>query len=157
MDQREEKRKKERDRKAAYRSKKRDAQQDKRDSFKDVPRDCPKDVPRDSPTQNGTVPPLPDLTQPNQTKQNREGGTCPARPRSVAEVDEYAKSIGSTVPAQDWWDYYEARGWMAGKGPMRDWKAAFRSSQKWERWKQDGDSSASNYYDDGSVMGVDTF
>jgi len=145
MDQREEKRKKERDRKAAYRAKKRDAQQDKRDG--------PKDVPRDSPAKNGTVPPLPDQTLPDQTLpdqtgQDREGQSCPARPRSVAEVAEYAREIGSTVSPQDWWDYCAARGWRAGNGPMRDWKAAFRSSQGWERWKQGESGSAANWDDE---------
>ncbi len=60
MDQREEWRKKERDRKAAYRAKKRIEGADNQD--------CPVNVPRDSPAQNGTVPPLPNLTVPYQTK-----------------------------------------------------------------------------------------
>jgi len=157
IEQRDDKRKKDRDRQARHRAKK--AAEANANAKKNVTND---NVTRDKSVSHADVTALPDQTRQDQTRQDqtkpdREGQDCPARPQSVAEVAEYAKSIGSTVPAQDWWDYCEARGWRAGNGPIRDWKAAFRSSQKWERWKQDGDSSASNYYDDGSVMGVDTF
>lgn len=67
MDQREERRKKERDRKAQYRAKKRAEREDKPDE--DIPdgRDSPAPVPWDSPPKSGTVPPLPNLTVPDQT------------------------------------------------------------------------------------------
>ena len=31
-------------------------------------------------------------------------------------------------------DFYQARGWMVGKAPMRDWRAACRNAESWERW-----------------------
>ena len=31
-------------------------------------------------------------------------------------------------------DFYAAKGWLVGKVPMRDWKAACRNAEKWERW-----------------------
>lgn len=42
------------------------------------------------------------------------------------EVAAYAASIGKQVDAQRFCDYYESKGWMVGKNPMKDWKAAVR-------------------------------
>lgn len=68
MDQREERRKKERDRKAQYRAKKRAEKEDKPDEDMPDLQDSPEHVPRDSPVDDGTVPPLPNLTKPNPTR-----------------------------------------------------------------------------------------
>ena len=35
---------------------------------------------------------------------------------------------------QRFYDYYASKGWMVGKTPMKDWKAACRNAEKWERW-----------------------
>lgn len=51
-------------------------------------------------------------------------------PPSVEEVQAYCKARNNSVDAQKFVDYYAARGWMAGKVKMRDWKAAVRT---WER------------------------
>ena len=72
---------------------------------------------------------------------NREGGAAkrPARPRflppTVEQVAEYVKLRGSKVDPQGFVDFYEAKGWMIGKTPMKDWKAACRNAESWERWK----------------------
>ena len=50
-------------------------------------------------------------------------------PPTVEEVKAYAKEKGwteSTFPSERFVDYYESKGWMVGKTPMRDWKAAAR-------------------------------
>lgn len=48
-----------------------------------------------------------------------------ARPKSVEEVAEYMTSRGMDRGlAQKWWDYYDARGWMMGKSPMKRWRSA---------------------------------
>lgn len=46
------------------------------------------------------------------------------------EVNEYAKSIGFELQGDQFFDHYEARGWMIGKNKMKDWKAAVRT---WKR------------------------
>ena len=46
------------------------------------------------------------------------------------EVNEYAKSIGFELVGDQFFDHYEARGWMIGKNKMKDWKAAVRT---WKR------------------------
>ena len=42
---------------------------------------------------------------------------------------------GSRVDPQGFVDFYESKGWMIGKTPMKDWKAACRNAEHWERWK----------------------
>ena len=32
--------------------------------------------------------------------------------------------------AQYFWDYQSSRGWLIGKAPMKDWKAAIRTFEK---------------------------
>lgn len=64
----------------------------------------------------------------------------PTRPRflppTVEQVAEYVKQRGSRVDPQGFIDFYEAKGWLIGKTPMRDWKAACRNAESWERWNK---------------------
>lgn len=59
-------------------------------------------------------------------------GEKPTRfvPPSVDEVRAYCTERGNGVDAERFVDYYTARGWLAGKSKMKDWKAAVRT---WER------------------------
>ena len=46
---------------------------------------------------------------------------------TVDEVEAYAKEKGyANFSAQRFVDYYESKGWVVGKSPMKDWKAAVR-------------------------------
>jgi len=66
----------------------------------------------------------------------KDDSVSASRPSSVAEVEAYARSIGSPVSAQAWWDYCQGQDWKIRGEPILDWKAAFRSCQDWKRWKQ---------------------
>ena len=57
-------------------------------------------------------------------------------PPTVEEVADYVRSIGSPVDPQGFVDFYEARGWMTGKTPIVNWKAACRNAANWERWQK---------------------
>jgi hypothetical protein len=46
------------------------------------------------------------------------------------EVTEYALSIGFKLDGEAFCDFYEAKGWMIGKSPMKVWRAAVRT---WKR------------------------
>ena len=54
------------------------------------------------------------------------------------EVNEYAKSIGFELQGDQFFDHYEARGWMIGKNKMKDWKAAVRT------WKRNSSTFTTN-------------
>mgnify|MGYP001576705570 CR=1 FL=1 len=43
-----------------------------------------------------------------------------------AEVLNYALSLGYRINGQRFCDFYEQKGWVVGKSPMRSWRAAVR-------------------------------
>lgn len=49
---------------------------------------------------------------------------------TVEEVAEYVKSINGTTDPIKFVNYYESNGWMVGKHPMKNWKAAVNT---WEQ------------------------
>ena len=55
-------------------------------------------------------------------------------PPTLEQVAEYVKQRGSKVDPQGFIDFYAAKGWTIGKTPMKDWKAACRNAEHWERW-----------------------
>lgn len=63
------------------------------------------------------------------------------KPRAE-QVREYAQSIGFPLDGQTFVDFYESKGWLVGKNPMKDWRAAVRT------WKQRGASSNQQPADD---------
>jgi biotin operon repressor len=63
------------------------------------------------------------------TKRER---ASPFNPPSFSEVSEYSKSISFQLDAQQFIDFYTAKGWMIGKNRMKDWRAAVRTWQKRE-------------------------
>lgn len=71
----------------------------------------------------------------------REAGACgPATdppqkakrftPPSLDEVKAYCQERGNRIDAQRFMDHYTSNGWLVGKSPMKDWRAAVRT---WER------------------------
>ena len=59
-------------------------------------------------------------------------------PPTLAEVQSYVAERHSPVDPQGFIDYCASKGWMVGKTPMKDWKAACRNAENWERWQQKG-------------------
>lgn len=51
-------------------------------------------------------------------------------PPTLDEVQAYIAERGSSVDAQRFIDFYASKGWMVGKNPMKDWKAAVRTWEK---------------------------
>jgi hypothetical protein len=48
-------------------------------------------------------------------------------------VEKYALSIGFRINGEQFCNYYESKGWLIGKSPMKSWEAAVRT------WKQRAD------------------
>lgn len=51
-------------------------------------------------------------------------------PPSVEQVRAYCRERGNGIDPETFVDYYAARGWMVGRSPMKDWRAAIRT---WEQ------------------------
>lgn len=60
-------------------------------------------------------------------------------PPTLAEVQSYVAERHSPVDPQEFIDFYESKGWMVGKTHMKNWKAACRNAEKWERWAKAAD------------------
>lgn len=43
------------------------------------------------------------------------------------EATDYALSIGFKLRGEHFCDYYESKGWLVGKSPMKNWQAAVRT------------------------------
>ena len=54
---------------------------------------------------------------------------------TVEQVRTYCQERHNNVDAQQFVDFYEAKGWKIGQTPMKDWKAAVRTWEKRERDK----------------------
>lgn len=72
-----------------------------------------------------------------------EGAAKPPRtrfvPPSVEEVRAYCKEKGYGIDPERFVDYYQANGWVQGKGkPIKDWKACVRTWANSEGGKQNG-------------------
>lgn len=69
--------------------------------------------------------------KPSETKKPSERASVKrfVRP-TVDEVRAYCRERNNSVDAERFVDYYESKGWLVGKTPMKDWRAAVRT---WER------------------------
>ena len=57
---------------------------------------------------------------------------------TVEEVKAYCAERKNNVNADKFIDFYESKGWLIGKNPMKDWKACVRT------WEKGGNSSPPN-------------
>lgn len=57
---------------------------------------------------------------------------------SISQIKDYCKERNNGIDAERFFDYYEAKGWLVGKSPMKDWKAAVRN---WENRTTSQDNS----------------
>ena len=49
---------------------------------------------------------------------------------TVDEIADYCSERNNKVDPQRFYDYYESNGWVIGKVPMKNWKAAVRTWEK---------------------------
>lgn len=63
------------------------------------------------------------------TLKNKKRGKTFVKP-NISEIEAYCKERGNNVDAVRFFDSYESKGWIIGKTPMKDWKAAVRTWEK---------------------------
>ena len=49
---------------------------------------------------------------------------------TIEEVAAYCRERGNTIDPEAFIDHYESSGWIVGRSPMKDWKAAVRTWEK---------------------------
>jgi hypothetical protein len=60
---------------------------------------------------------------------------------TIEEIEQYAAEKNLTVDANRFFDFYESKGWLVGKSPMKDWRAALRNWAK----NNTGEKTGLNY------------
>ena len=56
-------------------------------------------------------------------------------PPSIDEVKSYVLEKGYQVDAEQFFDFYQSKGWYVGKNKMKDWRAAVRNRERTEKGK----------------------
>lgn len=46
---------------------------------------------------------------------------------TIEEIENYIKELGVVLDANNFYDYYESKGWIIGKTTMKNWKACVRT------------------------------
>ena len=49
---------------------------------------------------------------------------------TIEQIRAYCKEAGKNIDPEAFFDFYEAKGWVVGRAPMKDWKAAVRNWAK---------------------------
>lgn len=96
------------------------------------PQENPKETPNENVNVNDNV---------NDLKENTKRKVF-AKP-TVEEVKAYCVERKNNVDANKFIDFYESKGWLIGKNPMKDWKACVRT---WEKTSNNSPPKASNAY-----------
>jgi hypothetical protein len=52
---------------------------------------------------------------------------------NLEDIRQYCISRGNQVDPEQFFNFYESKGWMVGKTPMKDWRAAVRTWEKREK------------------------
>ena len=70
---------------------------------------------------------------------------------TIKDIEKYIKEKDMHFEAERFFDYYESKGWMVGKSPMKDWKAACRTweSQRKHEFKEEQTEESGIVYPDG--------
>lgn len=58
---------------------------------------------------------------------------------SLKEIQEYCRERRNSVNAENFFDFYESKGWLVGQSKMKDWRACVRT---WEKKTQSAVVSA---------------
>lgn len=63
----------------------------------------------------------------------KRGGRSPFQKPSLEEVAAYCRERGNNIDPEAFIAHYDSNGWMVGRNPMRDWRAAVRTWEKSEK------------------------
>ena len=63
---------------------------------------------------------------------------------TVQDIAAYCAERGNNINAEEFFNFYESKGWLIGKNPMKDWRAAVRT------WEQRHKNEQQNTYNNGT-------
>ncbi len=85
-----------------------------------------------------------DALQSSSSKHKNKKNIIGVIPPKSEDIKAYCSERQNGINAEQFFDYYESRGWMIGKNKMKDWKAAIRT---WERNNKENPISNSSTVD----------
>lgn len=74
----------------------------------------------------------------------RSAGGSRFTPPTITQVEDYIAEKQLDVDAEQFMDYYRAKGWMVGNNPMCDWKAVLRNWNRQEKRHRDKKNNSVN-------------
>jgi hypothetical protein len=80
-------------------------------------------------------------TQKEEEEEKEKEETVRFTPPAISEIRDYCNERSNNINAEQFHDFYSAKGWMVGKNKMKDWRAAVRT---WER--RDGGDKGKEVY-----------
>ena len=86
------------------------------------------DIGENRPSENGGV--YNKIYNQNRDIKEKEKKNNTFRKPSLSEVQEYCRSRNNGIDAEAFIAFYESKGWMVGKSPMKDWKSAIITWEK---------------------------
>ncbi len=66
----------------------------------------------------------------NEPKKTASSASKRFKKPSVEEIRAYCRERNNNINPENFFDFYESKGWLIGKSPMKDWRAAIR---QWEQ------------------------
>lgn len=70
---------------------------------------------------------------------NKEKNIAKFQKPTIEEIKKYCSERKNKVNPEQFFDFYQSKGWLVGKTPMKDWKAAVRT------WEQKDKKQGDNY------------
>lgn len=67
---------------------------------------------------------------------------------TVEEIKQYCLDRKNNIDPENFFDFYESKGWKVGKEPMKDWKASIRTWEKNNKPIQRSKNSNEREYED---------
>lgn len=105
----------------------------------DTDMDTTVDTGKDTHIDTGVDTGMPQTTMKNnENNENKINNKRFAKP-SVDEIRNYCLERKNGIDPQQFFDYYESKGWMIGKNHMKDWKASVRT---WENRRKGEDNGS---------------
>ncbi len=77
----------------------------------------------------------------NNAKNENLGKTKRFQKPLINDIKEYCKERNNKIDAEQFFNWYESKGWYIGKNKMKDWKAAIRTWEQREKKNNTGRST----------------
>jgi hypothetical protein len=110
---------------------------------------------QDKKEKNNIIPPISPLKSGDDVNNQKQDNTSKPIKRfikpSIDEIRSYCQERNNGIDAEQFWNFYESKGWVVGKSPMKDWRAAVRT---WERGRN---HSGGGFFKDGKSGWVKTY